>query len=56
MKVKTNIFRGVARSKKGKEYPILEWCFEFDGKKSELTEENFPSIRIFEPEEKPTSN
>ncbi len=48
MKVYTNIFRGVARHRDGKEYPIREWCFEFDGKKSEITAENFPNIKVSE--------
>lgn len=41
MIVYTKIYRGIARSKKGTAYPIKEWCFDFDGKKSEVTLENF---------------
>lgn len=63
MIVRTNIFRGVARTKeyiessgkKGKSYPILEWCFYFDGKKTDLTEENFPGLRIISPDAQVTT-
>ena len=46
MIVRTNIFRGVAVHKNGKTYPILEWCFDYDGKKTDLTEVNFPGLLI----------
>lgn len=63
MNVRTNIFRGIARTKehietngeKGKSYPILEWCFDYDGKKTDLTEENFPGLRIVPPDAQVTT-
>ncbi len=54
MKVRTNIFRGVAVHKNGNTYPILEWCFDYDGKKTDLTEDNFPGLRIIPPDAKVT--